>query len=127
MMGVRANKGNAIARYLLGRTGIVGISWDSATGSISMPYPYQIDLTTSRKLQNWHDRLASYPSQPTPIHACVRYDNGMEDITNAWVGMKIDPFIEMLSAHHYALTADTEGQEHGTTDNRRRVHYRRRP
>ena len=124
-MGVRANKGNAIARYMLGNTGIPGISWNSTTGSISMPYPYIIDLTTSRKLQNWHDRLASYPEAASPIHACIRYDNGMDGIPSAWVGIKIDPFIQLITAHHESLVRNTEGEQHDVTDNRRRVHYRR--
>lgn len=104
IVGVRRDKGMAVARYILGTTGIPGISW--ASGSIQSPPPYAIDLLTGRKLQWWHDRIASYDNEPG-MRFAVRYDNGMGPITSAWVGMNITAFTELLAAHHQSTDRGT--------------------
>ena len=73
-MGGRRDKGLSVTRYLTGQTGIAGLTWDGVRGQILAPPPYQIDLTTSRKLQNWHDLLGA--ELPT-THIAIRYDYGM--------------------------------------------------
>lgn len=98
-MGRRTEKGNALTRYLTGRTGIPFLKWDGVNSSIDAPAPYEIDVTTSRKLQNWHDLLR----QEVPgVHIVIRYDNGMDSIEQAWVGMPLKDFAPLLQAHYEA-------------------------
>lgn len=96
-MGVRRDKGLAVARYLTGRTGIPGLSWGGAHSEILSPPQYQIDLTTSRKLQNWHDLIRTELKQ---THIVIRYDNTMDSIDQSWVGMLMHDFVPLLTNHY---------------------------
>jgi hypothetical protein len=96
-MGNRRDKGLSVTRYLTGHAGIAGLTWDGVRGQILAPPPYQIDLTTSRKLQNWHDLLGA--ELPT-THIAIRYDYGMDSIGQAWVGMQLHHFVPLLQAHY---------------------------
>ena len=57
-MGERTTKGNAVTRYLTGRTGIPMLTWDGQHSRIQAPPPYSFDVVTARKLQWWHDAVA---------------------------------------------------------------------
>lgn len=98
-MGKRTDKGNALTRYLTGHTGIPFLKWDGVFGSIDAPAPYEIDVTTSRKLQSWHDLLRE---EKPSVHIVIRYDNGMDSLEQAWVGIRLKDFAPLLQAHYEA-------------------------
>lgn len=106
MMGARTTKGAALTRYLTGHTGIPLLTWDGQHGRIDAPYPYQIDVTTSRKLQTWHDLLRE--ELPAGIGINIRYDNGMPSIDQAWVGMQLRSFVPLLTAHYESIRTENE-------------------
>lgn len=95
-MGVRTDKIRALYRYMLGHTGMHGMSLDNNV--ISLPYPYALTVTTSRKLQNWHDNL-HYKNVDGRINIHIRYDNSLENVDNAWVGVPLHDFVKLLTAH----------------------------
>mgnify|MGYP006286550341 CR=1 FL=1 len=96
-MGKRTDKGNALTRYLTGHTGIPFLKWDGITSSIDAPSPYEIEVTTARKLQLWHDLLRQ---EKPGVHIVIRYDNGMPSLEQAWVGMRLRDFAPLLQAHY---------------------------
>lgn len=100
-MGVRADKGRALASYLTGHTGIPLLAWDGMRGRIDAPPPYTITVTTSRKLQNWHDDIRE--SLPGGLSIAIRYDNGMPSLDQAWVGMQLHTFVPLLTAHYDSI------------------------
>lgn len=104
-MGSRRDKGMAITRYLTGHTGIVGLTWDGTDSQILSPKPYQIDVTTDRKLDNWHALLREEMSQ---THIAIRYDLGMDSINAAWVGMRLYDFVPLLKTHYDSNQKGTE-------------------
>jgi hypothetical protein len=104
-VGVRREKGMAITRYLTGHCGIVGLSWDGTCNQILSPSDYQIDVTTSRKLDNWHQLLRQ---ETTNAHISIRYDLGMDSINQAWVGMQMSDFVPLLTAHYLTNQRGTE-------------------
>jgi hypothetical protein len=106
----RQDKGRAVARYITGSTGIPGCAWDGGHSSILMPYPYKIDVTTSKKLQHWHDLIRSYPDESPNINACIRFDAGIDVVSGAWVGLPLGQFSRLLAAHYESITAGTERQ-----------------
>lgn len=100
-MGVRADKGKAVARYILGHTGIPGVAFAGSTNDIIMPLPYFADVTTARKLQLWHDRIAAPAGEGSLSHnIAIRYDNNMASVADAWVGMTLHQFVPLLTAHY---------------------------
>jgi hypothetical protein len=107
-MGVRTDKGLALARYLTGSTGIPFMSWDGAHSRIAAPSPYVIDVTTSKKLENWHNLLRAIDG-PNPVMA-IRYDNGLPDVSHAWVGMKLMAFAPLLTAHYNSISDRIKGE-----------------
>ncbi len=123
----RTDKGLAVARYITGRTGIPGCSWDGGHSAITMPYPYRFDVTTSRKLQNWHDHIRGYPDEGPIIHGCIRYDRQLDAVSHAWVGMTLGTAARLLEAHYQHITEGTEGATNGTANNPGGVRGRRRP
>lgn len=106
----RNDKGLALARYVTGRTGIVGCSWDGGHSRIIAPYPYHLDVTTSRKLQNWHDLIRSYPDGGNVIHAAIRYDREIDNVAGAWVGMRLAALVPLLQVYNDSITMNTEGR-----------------
>lgn len=100
-MGARRDKGLALARYLLGNTGIPMLSWDGVVSCIDAPPPYHISVTTSRKLGNWHDNIRE--SVPGELSIAIRYDNGMPSLDQAWVGMQLRSFLPLLTAHYESI------------------------
>lgn len=100
-MGVRSDKGKALTRYLTGATGIPFLAWNHAHSQIDAPYPYTFTVTTSRKLENWHDLIRGLDG-PMP-RAIIRYDNALPDVSHAWVGMKLSGFVPLLTAHYNTI------------------------
>lgn len=98
-MGVRQDKGRALARYLTAASGIPGMSWSS--DGIEAPYPYQVEVTTSRKLDNWHEQLRAEPTGR--LRLCIRYDNALPDVSAAWVGMSLEDACILLSSHYESI------------------------
>jgi hypothetical protein len=96
-MGARRDRGLAVTRYLTGRTGIPGLSWEGEHSEILSPFQYQIDLTTSRKLQVWHDLIRQ---ELNKTHIVIRYDASMDSIDQAWVGMLMYDFVPLLTNHY---------------------------
>lgn len=101
-MGLRSSKGQGVARYLTGATGIPMLHWDSGTSRISAPPPYLLDVTTSRKLQNWHDLIRS-DTDSHSMHAVIRYDMSIDSIEQAWVGMNMRTFSTLLTSHYESI------------------------
>lgn len=99
-MGVRADKSKAVVRYLTGHTGIPLLGWNG-TGRLESPAPYVIDLTTSRKLENWHNLLRV---ESKPVTVAIRYDNDLPSIDQAWVGMQMTSFIPLITAHYESIS-----------------------
>lgn len=100
-MGVRTDKGKALTRYLTGHTGIPMLTWDGLQSRIDAPPPYLIDVTTSRKLENWHALLRE--QLPGGLSIAIRYDNGMPSLDQAWVGMQLRSFLPLLTAHYESI------------------------
>jgi hypothetical protein len=107
-MGTRSTKGLAVARYLTGSTGIPMLSWDGGHSRVLAPSPYTIDLTTSRKLQNWHDLIREIDS-PAP-HMVIRYDKDLPDVSHAWVAMKLMGFAPLLGVHYETISDRIKGE-----------------
>lgn len=100
-MGARRDKGLALARFLTGHTGIPMLSW---TGNgIDAPPPYFFDVTTSRSLEKWHNHLRGYKDTGSEHHFAIRYDLSMDSVGQAWVGMSMDTFVTLLSAHYESI------------------------
>jgi hypothetical protein len=78
------------------------LSWDTSTSRITAPPPYVLDVTTSRKLQNWHDLIRS-DTDSHVIHAVIRYDMSIDSIDQAWVGMNMRTFASLLTAHYESV------------------------
>ena len=102
VVGIRNAKGLAVGRYLTGSTGIPMLSWDLSTGRIIAPPPYVLDVTTSRKLQNWYDLIRADTDSHT-VHAVIRYDYTLDSIEQAWVGMNMRTFSTLLTAHYESI------------------------
>lgn len=100
-MGARTTKGQGLTRYLTGHTGIPLLKWDGTHGRIDAPPPYHIDVTTSRKLQGWHDLIRE--GLPGGLSIAIRYDNGMPSLDQAWVGMQLRSFVPLLTAHYQSI------------------------
>jgi hypothetical protein len=96
-MGVRRDKGKAVTRYLTGSTGIPSLHWEGMGNSIEAPSPYVIDLTTARKLENWHEILRT---EGPGIRIAIRYDGSLDSVEQAWVGLSLRDFAPMLKAHY---------------------------
>lgn len=105
-MGVRRDKGNALARYLTGTTGIPFIRWEGTT--LEAPSPYLIDVTTSRSLENWHNLIRNMGE--TKPHMAIRYDNTLPDVSQAWVAMKLNGFTPLLTAHYESIQDRIKGE-----------------
>lgn len=93
----RRDKVGGVARYLTGATGIVGIR-ATATKEIEAPLPYHLSVSVNRVLHHWYADIKAMPA--TGIHACIRYDGGIQTVAEAWVGMRLDHFATLLKAHH---------------------------
>ena len=99
-MGERTTKGNAVTRYLTGRTGIPMLTWNGQHSRIQAPPPYSFDVVTARKLQWWHDAIRDCTNDG--IQAVIRYDNSIPTLDEAWVGMHLSTFSTLLTTHYDA-------------------------
>lgn len=100
-MGVRRDKGLALARYLTGTTGIPFLSWDGNDSRVDAPAPYSFDVTTSRKLQHWTDNIVM---DAPDLHFSIRYDNALPSVDKAWIATTLDRFVPLLQAHYDTIT-----------------------
>lgn len=107
-MGVRRDKGRALARYLTGSTGIPFLTWDGLHNEINAPWPYHIEVTTSRSLGNWHDLIRGIDGDAP--HMVIRYDNSLPDVSHAWVAMSLSGFVPLLTAHYNTLQDRIQGE-----------------
>lgn len=105
-MGVRRDKGVALVRYLTGSTGIPLLSWDGE--GIAAPAPYEISVTTNRKLANWHELMRDLPADKP--HMAIRYDNLLPNVSYAWVGMTLGGFAPLLQAHYNTIADRIKGE-----------------
>lgn len=103
-MGARRDKGQTIARYLTGHTGIPLLAWDHAAGAVDAPYPYAIRVVTARSLSKWHEDLHRLPLKGP--HLSIRYDYSLGSVDEAWVGMTLGSFAPLLKAHYEAHHMD---------------------
>ena len=104
----RTGKGLALTRYITGTTGIPLLSWDGLHSSIDAPAPYRIEVTTSRKLQNWHDLIRAAPEMSQTM--VIRYDNSLTDVSHAWVAMPLGGFAPLLAAHYETIQDRIRGE-----------------
>lgn len=100
-MGGRRDKGLALTRYLTGHTGIPLLSWDGGHGRVAAPPPYQFRVTTGRKLQLWTDSIREPIAGSMDFS--IRYEYSMPSIDQAWVGMKMQTFVPLLTAHYESI------------------------
>jgi hypothetical protein len=98
-MGRRRDKGLATARYLVAATGIPGIRWDGV-GLLESPWPYVIHLTTSRKLENWHNLIREMPDDDKRINIAIRYDHALPDVSRSWAAMPLRDLTTLLACHY---------------------------
>lgn len=105
-MGGRRDKGMALARYLTGSTGIPFISWQGM--GVDAPAPYSFEVTTSKKLQLWHDQIWALPVDKP--HCAIRYDGAMPDVGHAWVAMKLGAIAPLLALHHESIQDRIKGE-----------------
>lgn len=94
-MGKRSDKGNAIARFILGNTGMPGVSWNQDV--LSCPAPYSMSTTTGLTVAHWTDRIRVEHQR---MHIAIRYNYSMDSVANAWVGMQLHQFVPILKAHY---------------------------
>jgi hypothetical protein len=96
-VGIRRDRGLAVARYVVGASGIPGVRW---TGQIPLdaPYPYQLGLTTSRVHVHWTDAIAEL--DPKRVGGIIKYDGSIPDIPSAMVGMRLDHFCSLIGMHY---------------------------
>lgn len=97
-MGKRRDKSLATARYLVAATGIPGIRWNGV-GLLESPWPYVIHLTTSRKLENWHNLLRAEPD-PQRITISIRYDELLPDVSHAWAALPLRDLAVLMKSHY---------------------------
>ncbi len=97
-MGQRRDKSLAVARYIVSASGIPGIRWDG-TGQLEAPWPYSINLTTSKKLENWHNLLRREP-ETGKINISIRYDHGLPDVAHAWAALPLRDLATLMQSHY---------------------------
>lgn len=102
-MGGRRDKGLAVTRYLTAHTGIPMLTWDGIQSAVTAPPPYFFDVTTSRQLENWHRRLRGYSDTGMARQFAIRYDLSMDSVGQAWVGMNMTTFTDLLAAHYESI------------------------
>ena len=107
-MGVRSAKGASLSRYLTVNTGMPLLLWNGGNSTIETPPPYKIDVTTSRSLENWHNLIRKMDE--TKPHMAIRYDNTLPDVSHAWVCMKLNGFVPLLTAHYNTIQDRIEGE-----------------
>ena len=95
-MGLRADKGRAIVRYLLGHTGIPALRW--TPNGVESPPPYNITILTAARMEDW--RIAMNARPKSGINIVVRYDGYVDGLENAWVGMRLSEFVPLLKLHY---------------------------
>lgn len=98
-MGFRDEKGKAIARYILGHTGIPTLAWTRG-GNMEAPPPYRIRVVTDRSLDRF--RLTLEERTSGRLNIVVRYDGDIPELEDAWVGMRLSDFVQLLQAHYEA-------------------------
>jgi len=98
-MGRREEKGRAVARYILGHSGIPSVSWEKGQ-NIEAPPPYRFHVTTSRSLDLFKRALEE--RIVGRINIVIRYDGDIPELEDAWVGMRLSEFVPLLQAHYEA-------------------------
>ena len=73
------------------------LRWEGGSSRIEAPHPYVINVTTSRKLQTWHDHIRDDGSG---IRIAIRFDNNMDSVSQAWVGMQLCDATSLMAAHY---------------------------
>lgn len=91
----RADKGRAIARYLIGRVGIPTLRWDGTSSEVLSPPPYRFYVTTDAA--SW--RFWKY-IKDDPKAFVIRYDKFIDDIDHAVVGMTLETFALLLKDNY---------------------------
>jgi hypothetical protein len=104
-MGVRRDKGTAVARYIGAHTGMPSIHWDYS--GLHAPKPYDLTLITNRKLDMFTKELNR---EHEGIWAAIRYDYGMSDLNHAWVGMHLKDYVTLLTTHYETIQDRIKGE-----------------
>lgn len=105
-MGIRADKGRSVAKYIGGHTGMPFVRWDN--NGLHSPAPYRFDLTTSKKLDNWHNQLRE--PRTNGLYAAIRYDYTVPTLNDAWVGMHLDDYVTLLTSHYESIQDRIKGE-----------------
>lgn len=93
----RVRKSNTVSRYLVSRTGIIGITYDTSIRNLSAPHPYHISVTTNVKDDALAGRVKVLPRDR--ISCVIRYDKWIDDISDAIVSMRLSDYVKLLGAH----------------------------
>jgi hypothetical protein len=107
----RSLKGSVIAKFLTGHTGIPFLRWNGETSTVDAPPPYFIKVTTDAASWRFFQAVKDCPDG---VSFVVRYDNFIDGIEDAVVGMRLSSFVSLLETH-YNTIADriatfTEGE-----------------
>ena len=94
----RAEKVRAVARYLLGNTGIPFIKEIPQQNQLEMPRPYAALVTTDGSLQRFW--ASGYALERDLISFAVRFDNRLQQVDDSLVLMRLDNFVKLLAAYH---------------------------
>lgn len=94
----RKEKGEKVARFLTGHAAIPGIRYDYEHSTLNLPWPYQAIVTTGA--QHWRFMEAARNLPHDRIAAVIRYDNYVESIDEAVVGMRLDTYAQLMQVHY---------------------------
>jgi hypothetical protein len=107
----RADKGRAVARFLMSRSGIPMISWDTEIKDIAAPTPYYFSVTTDAENWRFWKHMKELPDDR--IAAVIRYDKYLDSINNAVAGVPLPTLTRLLACHYETIhdRVDRKGQD----------------
>lgn len=96
----RSEKGTRIARYITGHAGIsdVRYSMDHGRVLIDLPAPYGTEVTTDRVSDRFFKSIRD--NADNGLSFTIRYDGTIDGVDNAYVGMTLRTFTQLLKAHY---------------------------
>ena len=98
-MGVRLGKVRRLYNFLVGTTGITGISLDGF--DIVMPYPYRVTVSTGISVAEWVKKIRS-DNDPKRFNMHIQYNNTVDGPNDAWAAMRLEEFVALLETYHEA-------------------------
>ena len=107
----RSYKGRVIAKFLTGVSGVPLLRWNPETSTVDAPPPYYIKVTTDAASWRFWQAVRELPVGPAVV---IRYDNFIDGVEDAVVGMRLSTFASLLETHYNTIsdriTTFTEGE-----------------